>query len=207
MSFPEKLTATLSGATRRQLYDWRRKGILVPEVSAENPPLYSFRDVVALRTVAFLRARTSLQKLRKAFSMLKTFDFTEHPSTYRFGTDGKTIAAQDEDGNVVDLVNREGQLYLFTLEEVFRSFTNFRDEPVVDFEHPRPLLELNQHRLGGWPTIAGTRVPYDAVADLLQDGTYSVEDVRLFYPTVSPSAARDALSFAFDVEQHLRGAQ
>lgn len=206
MSFPETLTATLSGTTLSQLYTWRSSGILIPEDSPKQPPLYSFRDVVALRTVAFLRSKVSLQKVRKAFETLREFDFVEHPSEYLFGTDGKTIVVQDYDGTVLDLVTRKGQTELFTMQQIFQEFTNFNGDSVVNFEHPRPNLELNSRRMGGWPTIRGTRVPYDAVADLLADGYYNVEDISNFYPTVNPSAAIDALSFASEVDSFKRGA-
>lgn len=206
MSFPDKLTATLTGTTTRQLYSWRSKGVLIPEVQASNPALYSFRDLVAVRTVAFLRSQVSFQKVRKAFDNLRQLDYLDHPSTYRFGTDGKTIAIEDRNGSVVDLVDQKGQLVMFTLEEIFREFTNFAGSTVVDFERPLPRLEVNPHRMGGWPTIAGTRVPYDAVSDLLADGYYSPADVEHFFPSIVQEDAEDALQFSEMVESHKRGA-
>lgn len=107
MSFPVDLTAALSGATRHQLYRWRRTGLLVPEGSPTRPALYSFRDVVALRTVVRLRSETSLQKIRAAFAALPEFDLTDHPSRYRFATDGRSVAVQTEDG-FLDLVKNKG---------------------------------------------------------------------------------------------------
>lgn len=199
MSFPADLTATLTGTTPKQLYSWRRHDLLVPEISSGNPPLYSFRDLVAVRTVSFLRARMSLQKIRQAFTTLREFDYTDHPSTYRFGTDGKTIAVADADGVVVDLLKNKGQLYLFTMEEVFREFTNLQNETVVDFEHPRPRLQVTPGRMGGWPTIEGTRVTFDTVAGLVDGDSIRPEDVEYYYPSVSAEAAQDALSFAKQV--------
>lgn len=189
-----------------QLYSWRKKDILPPEVSSSNPALYSFRDVLALRTVAFLRAKVSLQKVRTAFENLREYDLIEHPSAYLFGTDGKTIVVRDNDGTVLDLVAKRGQTELFTLEQIFQPFTNFNGQSVVSFRHPRPGLELDHDRLGGWPTVRGTRVPYDSVAQLFADGYYRVEDVERFYPTVSVESAFDAIDFAKSVESLKRGA-
>ncbi|MBB5852106.1 uncharacterized protein (DUF433 family) [Amycolatopsis umgeniensis] len=56
--------------------------------------------------------------------------------------------------------------------------------------------------MGGWPTIKGTRIPYDTIAQLVEDGDVGVEDVRHYSPGVTPDAARDALDF----EQAVRGA-
>ncbi len=47
--------------------------LLVPELrQAGRPLLYSFRDVIALRTFVYLRGEHSLQKVRKAVSTLRT---------------------------------------------------------------------------------------------------------------------------------------
>jgi hypothetical protein len=107
--FPTNLTAVLTGASVRQLRYWNKMGLLVPEVATGPRLMYSFRDVVALRTVVRLRAETSLQRVRLAFARMPALDFTEHPSRYRFGTDGQTIALADDDGNFVDLLENLGQ--------------------------------------------------------------------------------------------------
>lgn len=199
MSFPEDLTMALTGATAYQLRSWRKTGLLVPEVSPKKPPLYSFRDLVALRTVAHLRSSTSLQKVRKAFANLPEFDLTDHPSEYRFAIAGDSIAVWTDEG-FMDLVKSPGQYHIVSLADIYRPFRNRRNDQVVDFERPRPKLRVDARRLGGWPTIDGTRVPFDTVADAMSgDSPISSEDIRRFYPGVTPAAAVDALDFARDV--------
>ncbi|WP_445168249.1 DUF433 domain-containing protein [Mycolicibacterium sp. Dal123E01] len=199
MSFPTDLTVTMTGVTRWQLTHWRRTKLLVPEVRPYRPPLYSFRDLVALRTVARLRAETSLQKVRQAFKNLSMFDLTEHPSAYQFATDGKTIAVWTDEG-FMDIVRNPGQHHIYSLADIFRPFVNKRGDTVIDFEAPRPTLSVDPHRLGGWPTITGTRVPYDTVASALRGGDIRPEDLRHYFPGVSKAAANDALDFADEVE-------
>ena len=197
--FPADLTMALTGVTKHQLTNWRRTGLLIPEVSTERPPLYSFRDLVALRTVAKLRATVSLQRVRKAFGNLAEFDLTEHLSEYRFAVHGKTIVVWTDDG-FMDLVQEPGQYELYSLDTIYRPFVNMRGDQVVDFERPRPHLEVNARKLGGWPTIEGSRVPFDTVADAMTgDTAIRAEDLRRFYPGVTPVAAHDALDFAVDV--------
>ncbi|GAA3444287.1 hypothetical protein [Planomonospora venezuelensis] len=89
MTYDPKLAAALSGATLRQLAHWRkpsasRGAVLVPEISATRPVLYSFRDVVALRTCVKLRNDASLQKIRRALDTLRD-DLKErdHLSSHR----------------------------------------------------------------------------------------------------------------------------
>ncbi|WP_067823959.1 DUF433 domain-containing protein [Nocardia inohanensis] len=198
MAFPVDLTCTLTGATRHQLSAWRTGAspLLVPEVAIKPKALYSFRDVLALRTMVFLRSQLPLQRIRKAFRQLVEFDLTEHPSRYKLVSDGQSVFLIDDSGQATDLVLHPGQKVIAELSEVFAEFRNFNDTPVVDFLHPRKLLEVREGRMSGWPTIVGTRIPYDTIAGL-QRGDHRIDpsDVRRFYPAVSPEAAVDARSF------------
>jgi DNA-binding transcriptional MerR regulator len=68
MPYPSHLAATMSGASVRQLQYWRESKLLVPEFGKTGGRLlYSFADVVALRTFVFLRESASLQLIRKPF--------------------------------------------------------------------------------------------------------------------------------------------
>lgn len=200
MSFPVELTAVLTGASIGQLRRWNRDGLVVPEVNANRPMLYSFRDLVALRSVCFLRSEVSLQKIKRAFNNLPDHELMDHPSTYRFATDGRTVVVWTEN-RFMDLVENPGQFDLLTIDHVYRSFTNLQQRKVVDFEFPRKHLQVNPHRMGGWPTVRGTRVPYDAIADLVADGDISADEVPEYFPTVPPSAVADAVSFQQEVEE------
>lgn len=200
VSFPAGLTSVLTGVTPAQLAGWRRTGLLVPEVSATRPPLYSFRDLLALRTVARLRSETSLQKVRTAFSNMPEFDLKEHLSRYQFATDGKTIAVQTDDG-FLDMVANPGQFNLYSIDDILRPFQNRRGDDVVDFEHPRRHLLVDPDRLGGWPTVEGTRVGFDTVAQVMRGDDIPIDRISRYYPGVSPAAAFDALSLAKDVAE------
>lgn len=198
VSFPVDLASVLSGASVPQLYNWRRTDLLRPEAQ-DNPVLYSFRDVVALRVFVKLRSEVPLQRVRKAMNRLKEWDLAEHPSAYRLLTDGDSIFLVEED-RAVDLVRKPGQRMLLTLEDAFAPFENLQGRHVVDFRRPRPQLEVREQRLGGWPTVADTRVPYDTVAKLVMGGVDPAAVTR-FYPAVSAQAARDAADFHQEVAQ------
>lgn len=198
--FPDDITMALTGVTKYQLRNWRSTNLLTPEVNAKRPALYSFRDLVALRTVSRLRADTSLQKIRKAFGNLAEFNLTDHPSTYKFAVSGTSIAVWTDDG-FMDIVKHPGQYDIYSLEDIYRPFRNRLDELVVDFEKPRRSLRVDARRLGGWPTIDGTRVPYDTIANAVSGANpVSIKSLRQFYPGVTPAAVADALDFAQDIE-------
>jgi DNA-binding transcriptional MerR regulator len=47
--------AALSGVPKSTIHYWARKGYLVPSVSAERVKLWSYTDLLALRTIYWLR--------------------------------------------------------------------------------------------------------------------------------------------------------
>lgn len=188
--FPIELASAMTGATRAQLYSWCRKGLLVPEYGTQ-PYAYSFRDLIALRTVARLRSDVPLQKIRKALRHLEERDLTDHPSAYRLIVVGGEVVLLDGE-DLEELTGRPGQ-FLVALHDLYSPFTNFRGDSVVDFRRPRAHLEVREQRLGGWPTLADSRLPYDLIARYAEGSTPEV--VRRFYPTASLPAIRDAVDF------------
>lgn len=184
MAFDLKMTQFLSGVTEHQLRDWARRGYLEPEVNRSRPMLYSFRDIVALRTIAKLRAFTSLQRIAKALRTLQEQELTEHLSVYRFAFDGKSIKLWDEE-NLMDLDRNPGQWELYAFDHIYAPFENFRGRTVPDLLNPSPGITVSKGKLGGTPTVAGSRVPFDVITDLLKDPELSDDEIQEFYPTVT----------------------
>lgn len=202
MTFPVDLTCAMTGASAGQLRSWRLTGVLAPEYGKDG---YSFRDLIALRTVARLRKETSLQKIRKALIGLKELELTEHPSKYKLTTDGDSVYLLDEEG-VTDLVKRRGQMEFHPLLDIFGAFTNRSGREVSNFLRPRDNLEVRAGRLGGWPTLTGTRIAYDSAAQLVADGSLTPEAVvKHYYPTATVQALRDAADFDAEVRSMKRG--
>ncbi|WP_103061557.1 DUF433 domain-containing protein [Actinomyces qiguomingii] len=196
MAFPLNLTSVLTGVTPSQLRSWRDKGLLVPEVKPKRPPLYSLRDLIALRSIARLRNEISLQKISAAFENLDVLDMAEHPSAYRFGTDGTTIFVEaPDDQGVYDILKCPGQKDMFTFEQLAEAFENFRGDKVVDLRRPAEHIEVDFGRMGGWPTIASTRIPYDTIAQVIDGEEITVDNISDYYPAVTAEAAADAVAF------------
>lgn len=166
----------------------------MPEISAVRPVLYSFRDLVALRTCVKLRSDASLQKIRRALDTLRgDLQEREHLSAYQLVTDGSTIYLVESD-QATDLIHRKANTVIHELVDVLRPF--YRDgRHIPDLLRPREHVTVDPAVRGGMPVIKGTRVPYDEVATLLRDGI-PAERIAEFYPSVSASAALDAADFA-----------
>lgn len=200
MVYSTSLASALSGVTRSQLQRWRshiggKPPVLTPESSTEGRIYYSFRDVVALRTCAYLRQSQSLQKIRKALDTARDIDQNVHLSELTFVSSGDTIVLRQSDEVAIDLVKHPHQQVIVDMVDVLGKFKNFREVEVLDFQNPKKHIEVSQHTLGGYPVIRDTRVPYNYVSELLTDG---VKPSRIadFYPNVSPVAAKDAEEYS-----------
>jgi len=78
LAFTSELVAKLTGLSVQRLYDWDRTGFYTPEYADRDRSnaysrVYSFRDVVSLRTLSVLRDqhRVSHQELRRVSNWLK----------------------------------------------------------------------------------------------------------------------------------------
>lgn len=207
MAYEPRMASALSGATVGQLAYWRngREQILVPEVSAERPVLYSFRDLIALRAFVLLREKRPLQTIRRALNNLREIGEVDHLSRYRLVEQGrKSIALVQDDGEgAIDLVEHPGQqLTVIKLGDVLQSFP-LGDMEIPNLTQPRRRISVNPTVRSGHPVISGTRVAYDLIAGLVRDGV-PPEEVKDFYPGVNAASARDAVSFADYVDRTAR---
>lgn len=203
MAYAPYMAAALSGATLRQLSHWRRSSnssgaVLVPEVATSRPILYSFRDVVALRTCVYLRKDSSLQRIRRAIANLRNLGELDHLSEYKLISDHDSIVLVKGE-SAVDLVRQPGQYVMAEMREVLSPFVNKSNVVVPALFRPREHIIVSPEVRSGHPVIAGTRVPYEQVADLLHDGV-PLESIHDYYPAVDENAARDAFDFAAYVD-------
>jgi uncharacterized protein (DUF433 family)/DNA-binding transcriptional MerR regulator len=205
VAYPVKMAAALSGATVNQLRHWRsaRTGpLLAPEIATAPRALYSFQDVLALRTFVRLRENASLQKIRAAIGNLRDIGEAGHLASYRLVSDKGGGIQLVTDDQAVNLGKSPGQLQLVAvIGDIIAPFAARAGVLVPDLLRPRPGLAVDPETQGGTPVIAGTRVPYDAVASLMQDGV-TAEQIARYYPAVSAAAASDALDFARYVDSY-----
>lgn len=162
MAFPIPLASKMSGASVGQLAYWRSSGVLKPELENSKPPLlYSFRDIVALRTVAWLRSDHSLQSVRRALATLPELDMVEHPAKYKLVKLGKSIGVVSEGDptHAIDLVKEPGQVTVGTLEDVFAEFESRGHRHVDPLLHPREGVEVNPAKLGAGRQSLGPAFP------------------------------------------------
>lgn len=201
MSFTPVIAAALSGASTGQLAYWRSARTSEPLLApAHHRPRsrvsYSFRDVVALRTFVYLRSHdVPLQRIRKAVASLRALGHDEHLSEYSLVAMGQDVAWRISVDEAVDLTGSPGQGLLAQMVDIFAPFVNMQNQDVVDLRRPKPGISVDPEVRGGFPVVEGTRVPYDLVASLLEDGL-DIGAITEVYPSVSRDAVQGAAAFA-----------
>lgn len=198
--YTARLTAALTGASLGRLAYWRRDNgqgpVLSPEYGTSPRALYSFRDVVALRICVRLRHETSLQRVRRSLAHLQEVAPDTHLSAHTLKSAGRTIVWLTPEGDFIDTVEQPGQAGIrVVMEEVFRSFTTADGRKVPDLTTPAPGLSIDDEVRSGYPVLAGTRIPYDTVAALAQDGLTDADIIDL-YPSVTADGIHGAVEFA-----------
>ena len=177
MAFPVPIASVLTGATVRQLAYWRKdtsaaRALLVPEGKRGGRYLYSWADVVALRSIVYLRQEKSLPRIRRAVATLRGLEAGEwtHLATYRLIATHRSIVVRTPGGQLLDLEAQPGTvLEEVLMADVLAPFQTQRGRAVPALKRPRPRIAVNPAVLGGYPVIAGTRVPFDLVASLAVD--------------------------------------
>ncbi len=187
--------AALAGVPHSTLYHWARTGLIVPSVSAEREKLWSYRDLLALRLVRWLRtpkddmgiARTVMSEVRELLD--------------KFGDD---LWRVDEAGREVPtiLVTRNGSVVLderprsrlggqYLLDGVeLDLFAPF--DKGVDLRVPRPRLRIVPGKVSGEPHLAGSRLTTRTVAALAERG-FAAEQIAELYPHEDRLGLEEAL--------------
>jgi uncharacterized protein (DUF433 family) len=206
VAFPVPIASVLSGASVDQLAYWRKRTpsappLLVPESKRSGRFVYSWADVVALRSIVYLRQEKSLPRVRRAVELLRSLeaDEWEHLARYTLISTPSSILVRTPSGQLLDLEQQPATVVEeILMSDVLAPFTTREGRVVPDLEKPRRLLAVNPRVMAGYPVITGTRVPFDVVASLAEDGATTAEIVEI-YPSVDPASVGDAQDFALQV--------
>ncbi len=201
-AFTTQQAARLSGLSARQLAYWDRTDVFAPSLSrgARRPfgRIYSFQDVVALRTLARLRQRFSLERLRTLGAWLK--QQYEHPwSRIRFYVRGDEIIYVDPLTQTLITDRPLGQGVLaIQLEpiaaEVEATLRAMRQRD----PHDVGAIERHRYVMRNEWVIAGTRIPIWSIHELADEG-YDEDAILMEYPILTHDDVRAALRFDPDV--------
>jgi uncharacterized protein (DUF433 family) len=205
-AYPTERAAALSGVPKRTVYHWARLGLLAPSVG-QKPLLWSYTDLLALRTIYWLRQPkvafdrevppTSMPKVRRALQQLRELDLDLFEQ-------GRPVVAVTLSGDVVidtdavPLQRTSGQYVERELVDLLGPFEGLEGTRGPDLLRPRPMVRIAPRKISGAPHIAGTRVPTQSIYALADRGL-TVEQIARIYPFVE----RESLDDSLDLERQL----
>ncbi len=194
-AFTADRARALTGLTKRQIQYWDERRFIRPSLTSRQGRgrrrLYNFRDLVALRTAAELRAHISLQLIRKVDAYLRGLDY-EHPmAELSFEVVGGELYFE-EAGTVRRAKRPEQTVMRVTVP--FAHLINDLEKKIAKLDE-RPVGELERRRrtLGGKLLIAGTRIPVEVIQRMREDGASEAIILKL-YPDLTRRDVRAALA-------------
>lgn len=199
-AFSAAHASRLTGLSPRQLADWDRIGFFRPEHTSENrreafSRLYSFQDIVGLRTLAILRKthRIPLAHLREVAKALEPM--TLRPwSEVTLHVLKKSVQFEEPETGRIRGVS-DGQYVLLPLESVADDMRREADK--LRARTPDTIGQIERHRNvahNEW-VVAGTRIPLRAIRQFAEAG-YGAADIIREYPSLTEADVRAALSHA-----------
>lgn len=204
--YPVERAAQLSGIPRSTLYDWNRHGVYVPDFAAGSPMAWSYRDLVFVRVLAWLRndVKTPRSVASVRVQALKVHISAGHLVTMLHADRDSLVV----DGNVAAPLDGPSRMFVdmlasFDLASAVDDFGAHTKLWGPDLVAPSAHTYISPWVLGGDPCVAKTRIPSASIYSLRVDRGLSVADVVALYPGLSESAANDA----FTLETRLRGHQ
>jgi DNA-binding transcriptional MerR regulator len=205
MRTPEFFTADhvcqLTGLSKRQLRYWDGSGFFTPQYADENrrrpySRVYSFRDLVGLRTIAMLRNehKVPLQELRKLGAWLA--EKHEDPwATLTFYVGGRRVFFEDPTTGA-RMAGRTPRQAVFPVEmekvarKVASAARRFQERSREDVGKVRQDRFIAHNS----PVIAGTLVPTAAVWSFHRAG-YDEAAIIREYPQLKPEDVRAAIAY------------
>jgi uncharacterized protein (DUF433 family) len=197
-AFTEDHVIRLTGLSRSQLRAWDRIGFFRPNYAYEDrhqpySRIYSFQDVVGLRTIAVLRQqyRISLQQLRKVATELIARGFGHWAEIKLYVVKGQVHFRRPGSADVEGVW--DGQLAMVPVIEVIQDV----EERVRDLRQrkaeQRGHIERHKYVVRNASVIAGTRIPTAAIRRFREAG-YSVDEIIRQYPTLAREDVEAAIA-------------
>lgn len=202
-------TSQLSGIPSSTLYEWRRNHIYRPDFDSETPAGWSYRDLVYLRLLAWLR-QLGMERGTAAEQVqaIKAEVATGRDIHYLFANRVTLVADRER----ISRVTGENLLPFDDLAGLFRTFDLL--EPVKelggadrgrlwapDLVNPSSFTFISPWVMAGDPCVTRTRIPTASIYALREDRGLANGEIVKLYPGLTTDAADDA----YVLERRLRG--
>lgn len=198
-AFSVEHVVQLTGLSAGQLSSWDRTGLFSPDYAYENrrspySRIYSFRDVVGLRTVSVLldKYKVSVQELRKVAKRLIAKGFEHWADTKLYVVKRQVHFTHPNTGYVEGVW--DGQFAMLPIIDVIHDV-----EKRVKKLQKRPKsqygkVEQHRHVVRNATVIAGTRILTAAIRRYSEAG-YSMKKIMQEYPSLTREDVKAALAY------------
>jgi uncharacterized protein (DUF433 family) len=197
--FGEEHVERLTGLSKRQLRAWDRRGFFVPHYAYENrrspySRVYSFRDVVGLRTIAVLlkEHRVSIRQLMRVAKELSSRGYRDW-AQLRLYVVKREVHFQDPTSKAVESV-WSGQLAMLPIIDVINDVTERADMLQRRTKEQHGQIERHRFVVRNSPVVAGTRIPTATIRRFHEAG-YSADQILEEYPSLTLEDVKAALKF------------
>ena len=205
LAFTADNVCRLTGLSMGQLRYWDKTDFFSPELLDDHRRrafgrIYSFRDVVGLRTIGVLRNQhhIPLQELRKVGEWLSAHAHKETPwSSLRFALIGRKVVFADPAAEKPTFIEARGGGQHVIEMDLEPIASDMRREA-------RKLSERRQEQIGtvvrnryvvhnAW-VLAGTRIPTEAIWNFHRAG-YNAAAILREYPRLTAADVQAAIEF------------
>ena len=198
-AFSQDQVELITGLNKGRLRYWARTDFFRPNFVEDNLRLaysrfYSFKDIVALRTLEVLRIQHSvpLQHLRKVAEKLAHLKDELWTKTSLFVVNRRVIFQNPETGKPQEIVS--GQ-YLLGIK-LKKIISDTRDDvTTLNQRSSNSIGKIRKHRSiarNAW-SIEGTRITVGSIKRFHEDG-YSVDQIIEEYPDLTAEDVQAALA-------------
>jgi uncharacterized protein (DUF433 family)/DNA-binding transcriptional MerR regulator len=198
-AFTEDSVARLTGLTASQLRYWDKTGFFGPEYADADRKspfsrLYSFRDIVALRTLSILRNRynVALQHLRKVAGKLSQLGYDLWTNTILYVLNRKVIFHEPGTDLPQEVVSGQYVMGELALKTIIWDTT--KDVEKMRRRDPAKIGRIERSRYvnhNAW-VVGGTRIPTAAIKRFKEAG-YTSEQIIAEYPDLTAEDIKAAL--------------
>jgi uncharacterized protein (DUF433 family) len=198
-AFGEEHVERLTGLTKWQLRRWDNAGFFQPRYAYEDrfapySRIYSFKDVVGLRTIAVLMKEhgVSLQSLKETAKELVKRGY-DNWATMKLYVVKRQVHFQKPGTTDAEGV-WDGQLAMVPIIDVIQDVEGRVEQ--LKKRDPGTVGHVEQHKyvVRNSPVIAGTRIPTAAIRRFREAG-YSIDQILRQYPSLSPQDVEAALAY------------
>jgi uncharacterized protein (DUF433 family)/DNA-binding transcriptional MerR regulator len=199
-AFSEANVERLTGPTSAQLRYWDRIGFFAPAYADEDrrrpfSGIYSFKDVVGLRTLGLLRRQhdISLQHLRQVAGTLSHLKDDLWTRTTLYVLNRRVIVHEPGSGRLHDAVS--GQYVLgIPLKKIVADTKRDAERLLRRPDAKIGRVGHSRRVLRNAPVIAGTRIPTAAIRRY-REARFTVEQIIAEYPDLTPRDVEAALKY------------